>query len=360
VSDTTTEPERIAEGALKDFVVSVLRRLGIELSDARQAADVIVEADLRGVETHGVNALAGRYAELESGAIAATAWPSEVGRYGSIIAFDGHHGYGPVLIPRILPTVAEAARSHGIALVTLRNTSHWGCPAYYSRWLAGEGLIGNAVSNTNPAMPIWGSAAKSVGNNPLTIAAPRRDREPLVLDISMQQISWGGIAQAKADGRRLPGHWGYDMFGQPTDDPGEVVASGRVRPMGDHKGSGLAFMFEILTGVLAAGAICFEVGKHTAAGRPAHYSQTLIAIKPDAIDTADGYFSHVEALCEGAHAAPLAAGFTELLLPGERSTRTMAERRRNGIPIARLRAAIEKLAVACQIAPPPILANHVT
>ena len=358
--DTTTEPDRVAEGALKAFVVSVLRRFGIELPDATQAAEVIVEADLRGVETHGISALAGRYAELESGAIVATALPSELRRLGSVIAFEGHHGYGPVLIPRILPIAAEAARSHGIGLVTLRNTSHWGCPAFYSRWLARQGLIGIAISNTNPAMPLWGSAAKSVGNNPLTIAAPRREGEPVVLDISMQQISWGGIAQAKADGRRLPGQWGYDAAGQPTDDPGEIVASGRVRPMGDHKGSGLAFMFEILTGVLAAGAICFEVGKHTAAGRPAHYSQTFIAIKPDAIDTADGYFGNVEALCDGGHAAPLASGFAELLLPGERSSRTMAERRHKGIPVRRLRAAIEKLAALSDIAPPPILANQVT
>jgi ureidoglycolate dehydrogenase (NAD+) len=358
--ETTTEPGRVAEGALKAFTVSVLGRVGIALPDASRAADVIVEADLRGVETHGINALASRYAELECGAIAATAVPSEIGRFGSIIAFDGHNGYGPVLIPRILPIAAETARAQGIGLMTLRNTSHWGCPAYYSRWLAGQGLIGIAISNTNPAMPLWGSAAKSVGNNPLTIAAPRRQGEPLVLDISMQQISWGGIAQAAADGRRLPGHWGYDTSGQPTDDPAEIAASGRVRPMGDHKGSGLAFMFEILTGILAAGAICFDVGKHTAAGRPAHYSQTFIGIKPDAINTAERYFDQVEALCEGGHAAPLAEGVTELWLPGERSSRIMADRRRRGIPIHRLRAAIEKLAAACQIAPPPLLASHVT
>jgi LDH2 family malate/lactate/ureidoglycolate dehydrogenase len=358
--ETTTEPGRVAEGALKAFTVSVLSRLGIALPDASQAADVIVEADLRGVETHGINALASRYAELERGAIAATAVPSEIRRFGSIIAFDGHNGYGPVLIPRVLPTAAETARSQGIGLVTLRNTSHWGCPAYYSRWLAGRGLIGIAISNTNPAMPLWGSSAKSVGNNPLTIAAPRRQGEPLVLDISMQQISWGGIAQAAADGRRLPGEWGYDTSGHPTEDPAKIVASGRVRPMGDHKGSGLAFMFEILTGILAAGAMCFDVGKHTAAGRPAHYSQTFIAIKPDAIDTAEDYFNQVEALCEGGHAAPLAEGVTELWLPGERSSRTMAERRRHGIPIHRLRAAIEKLAAECQIAPPPFLASNVT
>ena len=359
MNEVTTGPERVAEGALKAFVAVVLSRLGIKPSDAAQAAEVIIEADLRGVETHGIKALASRYAELESGAIAATALPSQLRRCGSIVAFEGHNGYGPVLIPRILPTALEAAESHGIGLVTLRNTSHWGCPAYYSRWLAARGFIGIAISNTNPAMPLWGSAAKSVGNNPIAIAAPRREGEPLVLDISMQQLSWGGIAQADADGRRLPGNWGYDTAGSPTDDPGEIIASGRVRPMGDHKGSGLAFMFEILTGVLAAGATCFEVGKHTAAGRPAHYSQTFIAIRPDAVDTADGYFTQVEALCAGAHAAPLAAGFAEILLPGERSNRIMAERRRHGVPVRRLRAAIEKLAVVCQIAPPPMLASHV-
>jgi LDH2 family malate/lactate/ureidoglycolate dehydrogenase len=358
MTEITTGTDRVAERVLKAFVTSVLGRLGIGASDAAQAADVVIEADLRGVETHGINALANRYADLQSGAIVATALPSEVRRCGSVVAFEGHHGYGPVLIPRILPTAADAAGSHGIGLVTLRNTSHWGCPAYYSRWLAHQGLIGIAISNTTPAMPLWGSSAKSVGNNSLTIAAPRRLCEPLVLDISMQQLSWGGLAQAKADGRRLAGHWGYDTAGQPTDDTAEIIASGRVRPMGDHKGSGLAFMFEILTGILAAGATCFEVGRHHAAGRPAHYSQTFIAVRPDAVDTVDGYFSHLETLCDGGHAAPVAPGFAELLLPGERSSRTMAERRRHGIPIRRLRTAIEKLAAASQIPPPPILASR--
>ena len=179
-----------------------------------QAADVIVEADLRGVETHGINALAGRYFELESGAIAATASPSEVQRFGSIIAFDGHNGYGADPHPRksclSLPKRPRSMASDWSPFAIPRTGGVQ--PTTRAGWRR-RGFIAITMSNTNPAMPLWGSAAQSVGNNPLTIAAPRRHDEPLVLDISMQQISWGGISQAAADGRRLPGQWGYDSAG---------------------------------------------------------------------------------------------------------------------------------------------------
>ena len=332
-----------SETRLKAFVVAVLEKVGTGTENAQRAAEVIVEADLRGVDSHGVNSLGNRVKDLQAGRIVASAVPSEIGAHGALALFDGHHGYGPILCSGVLPAAIVRAEEYGMGMVLLRNSSHWGCPAYYSRWMAERGVIGIAISNTNPAMPLWGSSAKSIGNNPITIAAPRRGSDPVVLDMSMQQISWGSLGLAKQEGRRLLRNWGYDEEGNETDDAAVIIRSGRVKPMGEHKGSGLAFMLEILTGVMSAGAVCYEVGAKTAAGEPAYYSQSFIAIKPDLFAGSEGYFDKLETLYETAKKAPLAEGFNQIALPGDRSNETMATRRRDGIPLGRIRATVEAL-----------------
>jgi LDH2 family malate/lactate/ureidoglycolate dehydrogenase len=348
----TTSPERISAEALTRFVVTALMACGLSETDAATASEVVVEADLRGVDSHGVRVLANRAAEMKAGKIDPLALPRRLEQRGATAQFDGGHGYGPLLCVRVLPTAAELAATQGIGLVLLKNSSHWGCPAYYTRWLARHGCIGIGLTNTHLVMPLWGSSEPSVGNNPMTIAAPRREHEPIVLDIAMQQIAWGGLRLAAEKGERLPGAWGYDTDGRPTDDPAAIVKSQRVRPMGDHKGSGLAFMIDILTGVIAGGLLSSDVSAEMEIGRPVGYSQTFIAIRPDRLMPMGTYYDQVERLYATAKRAPRASEFSEIMLPGDRSNRTMAERVRAGIPLGPIRAAVEEIARICAIEPP--------
>lgn len=335
--------DTITEARLRDFVEDALRKLNVPDVDVARTADVIVEADLRGVDSHGVRAFASRVPDLLADRIRPAKSPIRIGGEGALAHYDGQHGYGPLLCSAVAIETVSLASQFGIGMSVMRNSSHWGCPGYYSRSMAMRGFIGIAMTNTNPAMPLWGSSAKSVGNNPITIAAPRRNAEPVVLDISMQQIAWGGLQLARQDGRRLPGKWGFDTTGTETDDPAAIIDSGRVRPMGDHKGSGLAFMLEILTGVVSAGAVCYAVGDATARGEPAHYCQSFIAIRPDSFASTEGYFDALEQLYTRAKSAPLAEGFSEISLPGDRSACMLVERRRNGIPLSRIRPALTEI-----------------
>lgn len=342
-------PDRISGAVLAGFAGAALASRGFRESDAALAADVVVEADLRGVDSHGVRVLAGRIADINAGLIDPRAQPRLVKREGSLAVFDGEHGYGPHLCASILPTVTEIAAAQGIGMVFLRNSSHWGCPGYYGRWIAKNGCIGIGFTNTSPAMPLWGSSTPSIGNNPLTIGAPRRGQEPIVIDMAMQQIAWGRLRLAAERSERLPGLWGYDSNGAETDDPAEIVRSNRVRPMGDHKGSGLAFMIEILTSILSGGLIGSDMGERIAAGRPTDFSQAFVAIRPDRMIPLDAYYDQVERLYQAARRAPLADGFSEILLPGDRSNRCMEERLRLGIPVPPIRAAVERIASDCGI-----------
>lgn len=345
-------PERISAEALTGFATAALIRVGFRDTDAKIAAEVVVEADLRGVDSHGVRVLAARVTEIKAGLIDPHARPVLLKKDGATALFDGRHGYGPLLCASVLETATEIAAASGIGMVLLKNSSHWGCPAYYSRWMAARGCIGIGLTNVHPVMPLWGSNAPSIGNNPMTIAAPRRDQEPIVLDMAMQQVSWGGLRLAAEKAEKLPGPWGYDSDGRPTDDPAEILKSNRVRPIGDHKGSGLAFTVEILTGVVAAGLIGPDIALQMQAKGPVDYSQTFVAIRADRMVPIDRYYDQIERLYQSAKSAPLADGFSEILLPGDRSNRCMEERRRHGIPVAPMCRAIEQIATDCGIAPP--------
>ncbi|HEY4200698.1 MAG TPA: Ldh family oxidoreductase [Devosiaceae bacterium] len=333
----------ISETALKDFVATALGRVGMGPDNARRAADVFVEADLRGIDSHGVAGLSGRITTMKAGKLNVDAVPTLVRQIGNTALLDGHQGFGPSLCTIVIETAVKLAAEGGIGLAAIRDSSHWACPAYYSRWMANQGFIAISMTNTNPGMPLYGSAAKSVTNAPIAIAAPRRGHEPIVLDMSLQQVSWSGMKIFADDGARLPGLWGYDEKGKETDDPVVIARTGRVKPIGDYKGSGFAFMQEILTGVLGAGMISAQIGAMTQKGEPAHYSQTFIAIRPDIFASRAEYDAQIDALYNTAKASPLAEGFSEINLPGDRSNATFAIRRRDGIPLKRIRKSLEEI-----------------
>jgi LDH2 family malate/lactate/ureidoglycolate dehydrogenase len=339
-----SDDTRIAEADLKRFLVAAMERGGFDAEGARRAVDVFVEADMRGVESHGSAGIPGRLKGVAEKKLNPNARPTLVRQVGATALFDGHQGFGPVLCSIVIETAVKLAAEHGIGLVAIRDSAHWACPAYYSRWMALQGFIGISMTNTNPGMPLHGAAEKSVTNAPYAMAAPHRGHEPVVLDMSLQEISWSGMKLYADDGRKLPGKWGYDEHGRETDDPVVIARTGRVKPIGAYKGSGFAFMQEILTGVLGAGMISAQIAQGTAKGEVAHYSQTFIAIRPDLFYSREEYDRQMDALYDTAKAAPLAEGFSEINLPGDRSNAHLVDRRANGIPLHRIRKAIDELA----------------
>lgn len=340
---STDFPETISGHDLTEFAKAVLMTVGYSADLAAIAAEVVVEGDLRGIDSHGINHLISRVRELKASKISVSAEPALLKEFGAMAWYDGGQGYAPAQVPLILPHAVELASRHGIGMVFIRDTSHWGCPAYYPRWMAQRGYYGIASTVTNPGMPLWGSSARSVGNNPIAIAAPRRQGEPIILDMAMQQIAWGALKIAEEEKRLLPGPWGFDENDNETNDPAVINRTGRVRPVGDYKGSGLAFMLEILTGVMSGGFTNSDVGARTKAGEPAHYSHSFIAIKPDLLTGPDAYFDKVDHLYDTAKKAKPIGGVDEVMLPGDRSNATLAARRRDGVPTGRIRATLEAL-----------------
>lgn len=325
--------DSVAADVLREVVSQWCGRVGFSIEDAQNVAAVIVDADVSGVHSHGVRLLAGLIPEIESGTISPTARPRFVVDEGSTAVLDGCHAFGPVACLQALDHVTERCRNHGIAAIAIRNSSHWGRPAYYGRVAAQRGVVLIAISNSAAAMPLWGAVDKSVGNNPLVIAVPREGAEPLVLDVSMQTAAWNRVKLHRDAGERLPTAWGYARDGTLTDDPAELLASGRMRPMGDHKGSGLAVVFEMLTAGLSGGLHSVELTARMEAGDHQFKSQLFIAIDPDRFSGAAALERVVRSYAESIADLEPVPGTAGPRLPGEGSAAARAHNLKHGIQL---------------------------
>ena len=244
----------------------------------------------------------------------------------------------------------ERAETYGIGAATIRGVAHWGRGYSYAARAARAGMIGLAFTNAIINFPAWGTSAASLGNNPMAIGVPvEGDGEPAVLDIAMTQRPRSvGVREAAEAGQRVPLGWGLDTEGKPTTDPEAIVESQRFLPMGEHKGSGLAFMIELLTAGLAGGFLCYELGTE---GRPTDTSggssKLFIAIRPHG----DWLNERTASLKSYLNSAPPAEEQGEAQWPGEGSYRRRTEYLVHGIPIpTKLAADIEVLAQELSVA----------
>jgi LDH2 family malate/lactate/ureidoglycolate dehydrogenase len=343
----------VTAGDLRTFVEQAYRTVGAFQEDAKTSAEVMVEANLCGVDSHGVRMLPGFIAQVQSGRMN-PGGRIEVLKETPVIAhLDAHLALGQVVSVQAMEKAVEKAKASGIGFVLVRNSTHWGRAAYYPVMAAKEGCIGICFVNTESNMPYWGTREPRIGNNPRSIGAPRASGEPVVLDMAMSQAALFKIVLYNREGKKIPLGWGVDEKGRPTDDPAAVLKSRRLVPTGQHKGAGLALMIDIMTGILSGGMFCAELlGDNKGAPHATGYGKVFIAIDIAAFLPLEVFKRRVEELVAYVKGGPLAEGFNEISIPGERSWREKALREKVGIPLdeitlGELRALAEKLGMAC-------------
>jgi len=296
-------------------------------------ADIAAEVDLFGVQSHGVQLLPTVVEHLKKGLINPAPELKPMVDFGAAALFDGDRGIGRYVSALAMDEAVRRASEFGVGLVSLRNVSHWGRGHSYALRAARRGFIGLAFTNAMANFPAWGTSVPTLGNNPIAIGIPAGDREESpVLDIAMTQSAVRRVWDAASAGQQVPLDWGLDADGRPTTDPNAIIRSERYLPMGRHKGSGLAFMTDLLTAGLAGGALCFEQGRNDAPSDMAGASsKTFMAIRP----FGDWLESRTEDLKEHLKSAPTAPEQGEPLWPGEGSFRRRLDYLQHGIPINR-------------------------
>ena len=348
---TTTRGSVVSVDALTVFCHTVLTHVGMPLDDAALVVEALLDADLRGVETHGVVLLPNYVRRLQAGGI--NPQPNVQTLYETPVSalLDGDGGAGHLLARRALERALMKARAVGVGMVSVRNSNHIGMLAHYTRLAAEQGCVGMVLANGGPVMAPWGGSRAMFGTNPLSIGVPA-DPDPLILDMATSAVARGQIRKAHREGRAIPVTWATGPDGEPTTDPTQAML-GLLLPVGGHKGAGLAVMVELLTGVL--GGDTWGPGVLNGIDnpdQPQRMSQFFLVFRTDLFGSADELYARARAFTAMLAASPRRPGVEEILLPGQRGARLARERRQHGVPMEpATRAALNEVADALGLAP---------
>jgi 3-dehydro-L-gulonate 2-dehydrogenase len=293
---------------------------------ARLCAERITENSFDGIISHGVFMVPWLIERVARGSIDPSVEPRPVGSLGVIEQWDGGGGLGIYNAVRATERALEIAAESGIGCLALKNTNHWFRAGSYG-WQAarsGAGLI--AWTNTVSNMPVWGARERSVGNNPLVVAVPH-SRTPIVLDISMSQFALGKLRLYSRSGSPLPVPGGYSDDGELSTDPGEILESGRLLPIGFWKGSGLAIVLDALAALLSGGLSTARLDQQE---EERNVSQVFIAFNMAGFDSSSAE-RQVEEILEHLHGAPPLAPGLCIRHPGQRVLELRESNRRDGL-----------------------------
>ena len=317
---------------LSTWTGTILRAAGASDESAHATASCLVDANHRGLDSHGVVMLHYYLPLLRAGAISGFAEPEVVVDLPAAAVVDAHDGLGHHVAAFAMNLCCDKADVVGSAFVAVRNSSHFGAASYYSELAARRRCIGIALSNSDAAMGPLGALKPVLGTNPLAIAAPAGGNLPLPsLDIATSVAAQGRIIVAERAGTRIPSDWAIGPDGAPTDDPATALA-GAVLPVGAHKGFGLAFMIDVVAGCLAGSGISPEIPNDLVDPEPQRVGHAFFAVRVDAIADHEAYTDSLARLSAAVRSAPRSEGTPSFMTPGERETRTAAERA-GSIPI---------------------------
>jgi len=325
------EQDRIVDWQeLRKYATEVFAAAGMAREDAAMEADVLVWANLRGVDSHGVQRVEEYLARVDEGNMDPKAEIEVLRESPAALYIEANHAFGPVVTVPTMEKVIAKAKQLGVGWALIRNTTHQGAMGYYVEMAAKAGMAGIAIVCNPPNMAPWGAKAPGVHNSPIAIGVPRKEGRPLVLDMATSIAAGGKVQVAVDKGISIPETWALDADGKPTTDPSLAKT---LCPAGEYKGSGLAMMFESLTSIMANNPLLVPTLLGRGGVRPGKQNSVLAAVDISFFSDVDGYGTHIDELVQGLKALPRADGVDEIMMPGEPEARVQAEREQNGIPL---------------------------
>ncbi len=323
----------ISGKSLEQFCANIFVSLGVQPDYAKIAARSVVEADLRGIRSHGILRFPIYIKRMELGLIESKAEPKVVSRKGAVSLFDGKHGMGQVTGYLAMQQAVASAKEYGIGAAGVYNSTHFGFLAYYSNIAAANGMIGMAFSNTTPLMAPTGGAQRVIGNNPISISVPYGGNGPVILDMACSTVALGKVQYAAQEGQEIPGGWGMDQNGHVTNNPQEVIDGGLLGPIGSYKGYGLAFIIEVLSGVLTGAGL--GVGVRSLYQDLVNKQDTghfMIALDVAPFMDKEQFYGRLTGFIKQMKTAKQVPG-ERIYIPGEIENDIFKEREEKGIPL---------------------------
>lgn len=323
---------------LQEFTTSMFEALGVPRSEAVEVSEVLVKADLRGVDSHGVARLHYYLDRLDKGLIAPQCAMKVAGEMGATLLVDGGNGLGQIVSKRAMELCVEKARQNGSCLASVWNSNHFGAAAYYAMMALPHDMVGISMTNAYPLqVPTFGKKAM-IGANPLAVAIPTGAEPPFVLDMSTSIVAFGKLEIAYREGKPIPLGWALDKDGQPASDPGAglegraLLPLGGTRELGSHKGYGLAVVVDILCSLLsgaAFGQIYVEQGLDV----PMNIGHFFCAISVESFLPVGTFKENMDDMISTIRTSSTAPGQDRVYTAGEIELFCEQERRQDGIPL---------------------------
>ena len=346
----TDLPILVPNRALDKFTQQVLNKMGIPSNDASTAADVLGQANLRGVDTHGIDLLPGYVSSIKNGMVKTKPRIKVLKEGVATMVIDADQSLGQPSSRFAMQQAINKALLAGIGWVNVVNSNHHGALAYYALMAAEQEMIGIVSTTTSSCMAPWGSREPLVGNNPLAIAVPCNDHEPVVLDMATSLLAAGRVRLARERGEPIPEGLSIDSEGNPNVDPDLSAA---VLPAGGYKGSGLAMMLGILSGVLAGAPFTGYPGGSDGGGA-SELSHLMIAISIEQFTDLEEFKDSIDGIIESWNGSAPRPGFDEVYVPGEIEWRRVPDREADGIPVnSTLAAELSRIAEELELEWPP-------
>lgn len=335
----------IAEQRLRDFTVKVFKAIGCPDTDADLAADVLLAADLRGIDSHGVARLSGYVRLWESGRLNPKPRVRVVHETPTTATVDGDGGLGLVTAPFAMDIAIEKARQYGSGWVAIRNSNHFGIAGYHALKAAAQEMIGYALTNASPLVAPTFSSERLLGTNPICYAFPAGSYPPVVVDMATSAAANGKLEIAERAGKRIPDGWVLDVEGQPTTDATAVKKGGALLPLGSdrdhgsHKGFGLSAIVDILSGVLSGANYGpwvppFVAYLQPVADQPGQGIGHFVgAMRVDGFRPVADFKANMDQWITRFKHAKRVDERQSVIIPGEPEYAATLERQKNGIPL---------------------------
>ena len=338
------EEHLIQEKPLRSFCEEILAKLGVPKAEAQIVTDVLVVADLRGIDSHGVARL-GRYVSgLKEGYMKPTDQSRVIRETKATALLDGGQSLGQVVGKRGMDLAIRKAKDTAVGVVAVRNSNHYGIAGYYAMMALPHNLIGVSMTNAAPlVVPTFGRTS-ILGTNPISLAAPAMKEHAFVLDMATATVPRGKVEVYNRAGKPIPHGWAVDETGRSSTDPARVLNAlakrlgggllplgGEGEDLGGHKGYGLALMVDVLCGVLSGAATGLQVYADEKRPDVGHF---FLALDPTAFRPLDEFRRDMDRLTRELKDSPKAQGQERIYVHGEKSYARMDRFRKEGVPLA--------------------------
>lgn len=317
----------------KQYVVNKLVAAGLMESYAEKVAEILIHADLRNVNSHGVLRTEHYVNRLKAGGINPNANITFNQTAPTTGIVDGDNGFGHVIGDFAIEKAIQMAKENGIGMVTVMNSSHCGALSYFVQKAAEANLIGIAMSHTDKIVVPFGGKNSFLGTNPIAYGIPAKKHKPFILDMATSTVALGKVLQHKEEGKSIPEGWGVDENGQTVTDPDKVVS---LTPFGGPKGYGLSLIVDIFSGLLAGATFGPHIGKmYEDLDKKRHLGHYFCVFNPTNFIDLETFLARMDQMIDELHESEPAPGFSKVYIPGEIEQQNEENNLVNGITIAK-------------------------